>query len=765
MGNPNQILNLTIFDGDSEPLSYTFGSDSKDTVTFGRSQENDIILKSKLVSGTHGRIIRKNGSWFIEDKGAYEVKGSTNGLLYNGGFITSHDIGSWDLIRIDNGQEAMSQGVLFVFSYGENENNWKFLPLSDKDHVNIGRDQSADIVLIHTSVLRAHAQMTREGNFWYITALSSESHVFLNNVMISGKTRLQEKDLITIGISKLIFTSKRIFYFGLVQGISVDVNDVVVTRGREKKITSNHVSFNVKPGELVAIIGGSGAGKSTIMSTMCGYLKPSGGHVYIDGIELYNNFDSLKSLIGYVPQSDIVYDNLTLYDMLKYTAKLRLKDFTDKEREEAIKNAINMVELAGFDQHFIKNLSGGQRKRASIAVELLSDPKLMFLDEPSSGLDPGTERSLMNSLRKMANNGKTVVLVTHSTLQLKMCDKIVFMGKDGNLCFYGSYEEAINFFGITDDDIVKAYDVMNNDAVNCRKRFNSMRPKVGHAPLPDEKPQKMHGGFFRQTGILTSRYTKLMINDRQKLLILLGEAPLLAILISLVANGKEFEQYEMTKSLLFCLSCSAFWMGVSSSIQEICKERSVLKREYMTGESIGAYILSKIIVLGVISFIQCLLIVGVFAAIVGVPDEGVAMNPFLEILITTFVTALSSVATGLCVSSLFKNADKAMTIAPILLMPQILFSGLLFTLKGFLDKISWFVICRWSMEGYGTTANLNKLKLRLQMQGINIPHKKERFFTFTADHLYRSWLILIIFTIAFLVITRIILIKVKKEQA
>lgn len=184
---------------------------------------------------------------------------------------------------------------------------------------------------------------------------------------------------------------------------------MVITRKqkRERIVTCNHVSLNIRPGELVAIIGGSGAGKSTILNCMCGYLKPTSGEVYINGVDLYQNFDSLKKTIGYVPQSDIVYDNLTLYDMLMYTAKLRLpKDISSNERENAINRAISTVELTEKKNSLIKALSGGQKKRASIAVELLSDPNLLFLDEPTSGLDPGTERTLMKSLREMADSGK-----------------------------------------------------------------------------------------------------------------------------------------------------------------------------------------------------------------------------------------------------------------------------------------------------------------------------------------------------------------------
>jgi len=237
------------------------------------------------------------------------------------------------------------------------------------------------------------------------------------------------------------------------------------------------------------------------------------------------------------------------------------------------------------------------------------------------------------------------------------------------------------------------------------------------------------------------------------------------VLISFVADGEQFKQYEMSKSLLFALSCSAFWVGMLNAIQEICKERTIMKREYMTGLSLSAYVSSKILVLGVLCLIQSLMITGVFSLLVGLPEEGVMIHPFIELLITIFITAVASSAMGLFVSSLFNNADRAMTVAPLLLMPQILFSGLIFELSGATKIISWIAVCRWSMEGLGTTANLNSLPLQLQQQGIMIPHDAEDFFEFTASHMLASWGILIGFSVLFLVLARIVLSGVGKEKS
>ena len=750
---------VTIFDADKAPYTIELSTFHKSTVTFGRKSDNDIVLESPLVSReNHGMFILSNGTWTICDND------STNGLIYNDEQIHQRILSDGDFFRIDDGIETISEGVLLVISATGSQNKWN--TIQTRSNISIGRSNDCSITLPHISVSQLHATIEREGNSFFIIDQGSTNGVIVNGRRIFSKTLLHEKDVIVITNSKLIFTTKSIYYCCYQNGITVDASDVVIVRKQKQKkhITCDHVNLNIHPGELVSIIGGSGAGKSTILNAMCGYLEPASGSVCINGIDLYKNFDSLKKLVGYVPQSDIVYDNLTLYDMLSYTAKLRLPtDATEEDRERAISRAITTVELTDKKESLIKNLSGGQRKRASIAVELLSDPNLLFLDEPASGLDPGTERNLMNSLRSMADNGKTVILITHSTLQLKQCDKIVFMGRGGKLCFCGSYEEALEFFCVT--DIVDVYNLITEHPKEWDEKYReraNIQARTQARSLPASLMKKE--GICHQLGVLCARYLKLILNDRQRLLLLLVQAPILAILISFVANGKQFEQYEMTKSLLFALSCSAFWIGMLNAIQEVCKERTILRREYMTGLRLESYVFSKIIILGLLSVVQAFLVTIVFALRIGLPETSVIFPPFFELFITTFLTAISSAAMGLFVSSLFTNPDRAMTVAPILLMPQILFSGLIFKLDGATEIISWAAVCRWSMEGYGTTADLNNLQLRLQQEGVMIPHEAESFFTFSFGHILTTWCILVLFTIIFLILARIMLSSIKKDR-
>lgn len=708
---------VTIFDATLPPQTFDLDSFGKDVVTFAREHQDsgaagiDIVLKSKIVSRRkHGRFIRVSGKWIIEDCE------SNNGILYNNANIKSREITDGDFFRIDDGIQTIEEGVLFAFSKDSSSNKWYTFDITGENEITIGRSAGCKLVLPHVSVSLNHAKIVREGTHFVIYDTGSTNGVIVNGRRIIGKEVLNEKDIINITNTKIIFTSTAISYSYCKSGITVDASNIVIKRGKGRKsfITSNNVSLSVKPGELVAVIGGSGAGKSTILNAMCGYLKPTKGNVYINGLDLYKNFDSLKKLIGYVPQSDIVYDNLSLYDMLKFTAKLRLpKDTSEQEIESAISRAIETVELTEKKNSFIKSLSGGQRKRASIAVELLSDPNLLFLDEPSSGLDPGTERNLMTSLREMANKGKTIILVTHSTLQLKMCDKIVFMGKGGNLTFYGSHDEALKFFGV--DDIVDIYRLITDNAPFWKEKYNSTVCSMGdprEKADAKEKTKKPKKDRIQQFKVMSARYMRLITNDKMRLLLLLA-IPLGCCLLPLaVRSGNEFEAYNDTTIMLFILSIISFFIGMCNSVQEICKERNILRREYMTGLSLTSYIISKISVLGIFCFIQSIIITAGFTLLIGLPVDGGLMLPsIVETFIIVFLLVFGATATGLFISAMFKNADKAFLFVPILAVVQVIFSGVIFEIEGSAVMFAGITLCHWGICALGNGAAINGIPL------------------------------------------------------
>jgi len=740
--NVSAYMHLTVFDGTSEPMEINLSALGKGMVTFGRDAQNDIVIKSKYVSRRHGMFRLLDGAWQIQDMQR------VNGLILNDKFIQSKILEDGDSIRIDDRVEAPANGVLLVFSK-ENYVKWNNFNISNmsKPEITIGRGGDCDILLDHISVSKFHATIVKRNNDFYLVDNNSTNGVTVNGREVTGRVRLNEKDFILITNSKIIFTREKISYYCFKRGISVEAFKIVKKVGKGKTIC-NEVDINIQPGEMVAIVGGSGAGKTTLMNCLCGYDQPTYGQVVVNGIDLYEYFSTIKNIIGYVPQSDIVYDNLTVYDMLNYTAWLRLpNDITKNERLNRISNVIDTVELAERKDTLIKNLSGGQRKRTSIAVELLADPNLLFLDEPASGLDPGTERNLVKTLKGMTSAGKTVIFVTHSTLNLYLCDKIAFMGTGGYLCFYGSYGEALRFFGV--DDVVDVYNLITYESKKWHDLYVSgIRSAPQGKGLASAAMKSYKRNLLEQLPVLFKRNMHLILNDKIRLMLIILQAPLLAFLISFVTNGDQFDDYRITKSLLFALSCSAFWIGILNSIQEVCKERNVLKREYMTCLRLDAYILSKILVIAVVCAIQSFLLVSVFVFFVGMPDEGVMTSPMFEFMMIAFLTSLSASAMGLFVSSLFKNADRAMTVAPLLLMPQLLFSGLIFELSGVSKSISYFAVCRWSMEGLGTTANLNTLDT-ITKEGLRVPNKFEAFFEFTASHQVTTWIILVVFVFVF----------------
>jgi ABC-type multidrug transport system ATPase subunit len=208
-------------------------------------------------------------------------------------------------------------------------------------------------------------------------------------------------------------------------------------------------SLSIQPQEFVAIIGGSGSGKSTLMRSLNGAARATGGQVRVNGEDFYTHYAQFQPIIGYVPQRDIVQENLSIYQTLWFAGRLRFPNEPVASIKQRIKRALDALELTDYQERLVKNLSGGQRKRVSIAVELMADPRLLFLDEPSSGLDPGLDYALMDTLRRLADRGHNVVIVTHTTLNVDMCDQLALVAR-GNLAYYGPPRDALTFFNVKD---------------------------------------------------------------------------------------------------------------------------------------------------------------------------------------------------------------------------------------------------------------------------------------------------------------------------
>lgn len=507
-------------------------------VTMGRASQNsacDIQLSSAIVSSYHGTFTYYQSEYYYTDE--VNLNGTyINGVKINkqsGKPSAAHKLRDGDILTIGVNDINKDNTVYILFSTSTGKDHvWEAFSMSTMSNdITIGRDQATSDIFVHSPyVSRKHAVISVDNNRNItITDCKSANGTLLNgNLMRSGDTEnFKEFDILTIGSTKIVNLKTAIIfntpkaasyidtqdkegreYSILIEDKEIFDSDIVKSRillpdeyarrggvelrvenitkivpckngtginGGDKKYILRDVSFTIYPGELVAILGGSGAGKTTLMNAINGFEPATEGNVFFNGNDLYKNYSVYKSQIGYVPQQDIVYDNLTMFDMLFYVAKLRLpNDITKEEITQRVEEVLRAMALENHRDTLIKKLSGGQRKRASIAVELISDPSLFFLDEPTSGLDPEAETNLMKQLQMLSSKrGKTVIVITHTLQNIHLFDKVIFMAPGGKLCYYGSPEEAKKFFAI--ENLADAYEKISVDIDGYVNRFQQQR--------------------------------------------------------------------------------------------------------------------------------------------------------------------------------------------------------------------------------------------------------------------------------------------------
>ncbi len=687
--------------------------------TFGRNENNSIPLNSSIVSGNHGEIYIQGGQFFIKDNassnGSYIAYGTQFVQMIPNQYYGGN--GKDMIIRLGTNQSMEGiDPVLLLYTAKQANGRWKTFELKAGD-TSIGRAENCDIRLKNVAVSRYHAGVRNANGQYYVFDNGSTNGVFVNGSRIQKSYHLSNKDIFTVLNTTFIYDGNVVYYKVNPEGIALEIHDLnkdVPAKGGKKTILDK-VSLSIEPNEFVAIIGGSGAGKTTLMTAMSGFDSKVTGRVYCNGTNLRENFQTLKNIIGFVPQQDIIYENITLKKMLYYTAKMKMpEDTSTAEIDARIEEVLGMVELSEHKDTYIRRLSGGQKKRASIAVELLANPGLFFLDEPTSGLDPGTEEHLMRTLSKLSKEQeKTIIMVTHTINNLDLCDKVIIMGYGGRLCYCGSPAGIKDFFQT--DDLVKVYDIITADPKGWESRFrmsgiNQVSEHAAESNGEAIKPRKVNG--FTQLGILVRRYTTLIMNDMQRLALIFGQPLIIGLLLTLVAGPDIYQKFTETQSILFTLMSGGIWMGLLNTIQEVNKERVILKREYMGNLKLPVYMLSKYIVQGVISLVQAVILVVTFVLVKGTPScKGVIIsNATIEIIVLIFLTIYASAGMGLLLSSITKSADRAMAIAPFVLIIQLIFSGILFELTGATDKISYVTFSRWAMESIGSTCDLNELE-------------------------------------------------------
>ncbi|WP_409472931.1 ABC transporter ATP-binding protein/permease [Streptomyces sp. HC307] len=604
----------------------------------------------------------------------------------------------------------------------------------------IGRALENDLVVSDLQVSRNHAEFhsTPDGRM-EIRDLGSHNGTYVNGQPIpkGGSQLLGPTDIVGVGHSTFRIVGDRLEEFVDTGEVSFSARHLTVTVDGGKQILKD-VSFGVPEKSLIAVIGPSGSGKSTLLKALTGYRPANQGEVLYDNRNLYKQFAELRQRIGLVPQDDILHKELTVKKALKYAAKLRFPaDTTAQEREARIDEVLRELKLDIHKDKKVTSLSGGQRKRVSVALELLTKPSLIFLDEPTSGLDPGMDRDVMQLLRGLADDGRTVLVVTHSVAELALCDKLLVMAPGGSVAYFGPPEEALNFFGYdTWADVFSAFE--NYRDYDWAGRWKGSQhyqmyaadidavaaQSVQMPPMQAMKPPKPQG-WMSQFVTLVRRYVSVIASDRGFLALMLILPAVLGAVSLLIdpdngllpnpANpqtGRIIPNGTATTVLLI-LAVGACFAGAANSVRELIKERVIYERERATGLSRSAYLMSKVFVLGMITVLQGLLVGVIGFSSRELPEEGLVLGglTLVELSLPIMALGFTSMMFGLIISSLVKTAEKTMPLLVMFAIIQVVFTGCLFALNGTVgvNQFSYLMPSRWAVAAAGATLDFNKI--------------------------------------------------------
>ncbi|WP_017238520.1 ABC transporter ATP-binding protein/permease [Streptomyces sp. SS] len=597
----------------------------------------------------------------------------------------------------------------------------------------IGRALENELVVSDLQVSRHHAEFhaTPDGRF-EIRDLGSHNGTYVNGQPIAkgGTALLGPQDIVGVGHSTFRIVGGQLEEFVDTGSVSFSARHLTVTLDGGKQILKD-VSFGVPEKSLIGVIGPSGSGKSTLLKALTGYRPANEGDVLYDNRSLYKQFAELRQRIGLVPQDDILHKELTVQKALRYAAKLRFPgDTATAEREARIDEVLRELKLDIHKEKKVTSLSGGQRKRVSVALELLTKPSLIFLDEPTSGLDPGMDRDVMQLLRGLADDGRTVLVVTHSVAELGLCDKLLVMAPGGSVAYFGPPEEALNFFGYsTWADVFSAFE--NYRDYDWAGRWKGSQHYQMYAAdidavaaQPVQMPQQAMSrppkpqGWGSQLWTLIRRYVSVIASDVGFMaLMVILPAVLGAVSVVIPADfglGKPTPPSRFNGdagTIMLILAVGMCFSGAANSVRELIKERVIYERERAVGLSRSAYLMSKVIVLGLITAFQGVIICAIGFSTRALPEEGLLMPPAVELCIQVIGLGLTSMMVGLVISALVKTAEKTMPLLVMFAIIQVVFTGILFQVYDSpgLEQFAWLMPSRWGIAGAGATLDLAHL--------------------------------------------------------
>jgi ABC transport system ATP-binding/permease protein len=592
--------------------------------------------------------------------------------------------------------------------------------------IKIGRATDNDIVIPDVLASRHHATLFPAQGGAEIRDNRSINGTFVNGSRVES-AMLREGDTVTIGNVDLVYAAgtlaRRTEAGTDTRTGGLDVFGVsFIVEGN--KVLLDNISMSARPGTLTAVIGPSGAGKSTFARLVAGYTHPSSGKVAFEGHDVHAEYASLRSRIGMVPQDDVVHGQLTVRQALMYAAELRLPpDTTKSDREQVVMQVLEELEMIKHLDTRVDKLSGGQRKRASVALELLTGPSLLLLDEPTSGLDPALDRQVMTMLRNLADAGRVVLVVTHSLTYLDVCDQVLLLAPGGKTAFCGPPSQIGPQLGTTNWADIFASVASDPEAAN--RKFlerHGPPPPPPAAQQPAAIGDPSHTSLLRQFSTIARRQMRLIISDRGYF-IFLALLPFIMGALSLSVPGTTgfgpptVESPNQPGQILVLLNVGAIFMGTALTIRDLIGERPIFRREQAVGLSTTAYLLAKVTIYSIFAIVQAGIVTLITIVFSGAPTQGA--NLFgsgstaagLELFVGMATTTVAAAMVGLALSALAKSNEQIMPLLVVAIMSQLVFSGGMIPVTGRtgLDQMAWLTPARWGYAAMASTVDLRTL--------------------------------------------------------
>jgi ABC-type multidrug transport system ATPase subunit len=755
--------------------------------TIGSTVEADVVVPATFLAPRHAKIVLRDRSW------AVECLAPAAQVLLRGRPAREVSISQGDVFRLADG---VGNFVTVKVARGTrrklgDEGLRAALPDRDESYL-IGSAPRCRVHLDHPLIQPRHLAVRRDtlGVLW-LEDRGTAAGTYLNGQRLRGQQRASVGDILQVGPYTARIGVGALEPLQQVSGVDIRVHaaqvDVPQARGGRSRTLLEHVSLRLAPASMTAVAGPSGAGKTTLMRLLSGQLAAAAGEVSYNGVNVARCRQAYSALMGYVPQDDIVHADLTVQEALSYQAGLRLGRRSDPAvRGQRIDHVLTQMGLLEQGDQLVKTLSGGQRKRVSIACELLNEPQILFLDEPTSGLDPGLDKRMMLLLRLLADQGRTVVLTTHAIAHVDVCDTLVLVGPGGHIIYAGAPEAAPGWFGVPALGDIFSLVESPDAARQAARRVLLAQQADGNGPgrppgasgqavvdgpgpgghgLPDRSvpgteparggpqapsPSRLDGALggarpsagspawrravADQARIFSSRYVRLVGRDRAALAFSLLQGVAVALLTAL-AVPKPFSWVLAGNAPMFVFGCAAVWFGMIGAVRELVKEKTIWHREYLAGGDIAAYLTSKVVVLTALAAFQALTLTVAVDWTLGLPAHSPLGGPFAAMLLSLWLAIVSGMALGLFVSAASASADRAMSLVPYLLITQLVLCGVLFRL-GAVTFVSWVMPARWSVSALGGIAGLSAARLH-QTSGL-YPH--------SAAGLLGNWLMLLILT-------------------